>query len=57
MLHVLAAVFALVAIALLSAAIVGMVQKRWTDRTGFLLRGVALACFAVAVVLNVISKS
>jgi surface polysaccharide O-acyltransferase-like enzyme len=57
MLHVLAALFALAAIVLLAVAIVGMIQKRWTDRTGYLLCGVAVACFAVAVVLNVVSRS
>lgn len=57
MLRVLAAVFALGAIALMSVAIIGMIQKRWTDRTGYLLRACGLACFAVAVVLNVIGHS
>jgi hypothetical protein len=57
MLHILAILFALGAIAALAVVIVGMVQKRMTDRQGFVLRAVALACFAVAVVLNVISRS
>lgn len=57
MLRVLAALFALTAIALMSVAIVGMIQKRMSDRTGWLLRVVALACFAITVALNVISRS
>jgi hypothetical protein len=56
-LRILAAIFALGAIALMSVAIVGMIQKRWTDRTGYLLRAGALACFVVAVVLNVAGHS
>jgi hypothetical protein len=51
-LKVLAAVFALIAIALLALAIVGMVTKRLTDRQGWMVRAVALACFAVTVILN-----
>jgi hypothetical protein len=57
MLQVLSAVFALIAITLLTIGIVGMIQKRWTDRTGFLLRAAALGCFIVTVVLNVIRTS
>jgi hypothetical protein len=57
MLHVLAVIFALAAIALLGTAIAGMISKRWSDRTGYVLRAVAVACFAVAVVLNVVSRS
>jgi hypothetical protein len=57
MLQVLAALFALATIVLLAVAIVGMIQKRMSDRTGWRLRAIALACFAVTVVLNVISKS
>jgi hypothetical protein len=57
MLHILALLFALAAIAVLGVAIAGMIQKRMTDRQGWVMRLVALACFAVAVVLNVISRS
>jgi hypothetical protein len=57
MLHALALLFALGAIALLAAAIVGMIQKRMSDRTGWYVRALALGLFIVAVVLNVISRS
>jgi hypothetical protein len=57
MLHVLALLFALGAIALLATAIVGMIQKRMSDRTGWYVRALALGLFIVAVVLNVISRS
>jgi hypothetical protein len=49
----LAAVFALVAVGLMSVAIVGMVTGRPGDRAGWLLRAGALVCFGVAVALNV----
>ena len=55
MLRVLAAIFALIAIALLVLAIVGMVTERFTDRTGWVLRAAALACFATTVILNTIA--
>jgi hypothetical protein len=48
-----AALLALIAVACMSAAIVGMVTGRPGDRTGFVLRAAALACFVLAVVLNV----
>ena len=49
---VFAALFALVAVALMSLAIVGMVTGRPGDRAGWLIRVLALLCFVVAVVLN-----
>jgi hypothetical protein len=49
----LAAVFALIAVACMSLAIVGMVTGRPGDRVGWLLRAGALACFAITVALNV----
>jgi hypothetical protein len=49
----LAAVFALIAVACMSLAIVGMVTGRPGDRAGGLIRGLALLCFVIAVVLNV----
>jgi hypothetical protein len=48
----LAAVFALVAIACMTVAIVGMVTGRPGDRAGWLLRAAAVVCFVTAVVLN-----
>jgi hypothetical protein len=53
-LRVLAAIFALIAIALLAVAIVGMVTGRFSDRAGWRLRAAALACFALTVILNVL---
>jgi hypothetical protein len=53
-LRVLAAIFALIAIALLAVAIVGMITERFSDRTGWALRAAALGCFALTVILNVL---
>ena len=53
--RVLAAVFALIAVACMSVAIVGMVTGRPGDRAGAVLRIAAVACFAVTVVLNVLA--
>ncbi|MBV8948132.1 MAG: hypothetical protein JO286_05980 [Solirubrobacterales bacterium] len=50
--RVLAAVFALVAVACLTVAIVGMVTGRPGDRAGTVIRIVAVLCFVIAVVLN-----
>jgi hypothetical protein len=55
MLRVLAAILALVAVACMSVAIVGMVTGRPGDRAGWALRAAAVACFATAVVLNSIA--
>jgi hypothetical protein len=49
----LAAGFALVAVACMTVAIVGMVTGRPGDRAGWLIRVAAVLCFATAVVLNV----
>ena len=49
----LAVVFALIAVACMTLAIVGMVTGRPGDRAGVFLRIGALAAFVVAVVLNV----
>jgi hypothetical protein len=48
-----AALLALIAVACITAAIVGMVTGRPGARTGGLLRGLALLFFAGAVALNV----
>lgn len=53
--RVLAALFALVAVICMTVAIVGMVTGRPSDRAGFAIRALALLCFALAVVLNVIA--
>lgn len=53
--RVLAAVFALIAVTCMSAAIVGMVTGRPGDRAGTVLRVVALACFGLTVLFNVIA--
>ncbi|MBV9467169.1 MAG: hypothetical protein JO206_07380 [Solirubrobacterales bacterium] len=53
MLHALAVVFALLAIACMLVAIAGMVTGRAGPRTGGLIRALALACFVTAVVLNI----
>ena len=46
MLRVLAAIFALIAVACMSLAIVGMVTGRPGDKAGLLIRVLALLCFA-----------
>jgi hypothetical protein len=46
------ALLALIAVALMMVAIVGMVTGRPGDRAGFVVRGLALLCFVVAVALN-----
>jgi hypothetical protein len=51
--RVVAAVFALVAVASMTVAIVGMVTGRPGDRAGLALRAAAVLCFVTAVVLNV----
>ena len=48
-----AAGFALVAVACMTVAIVGMVTGRPGDRAGWLVRAAAVLCFATAVVLNI----
>ncbi len=53
MLRVLAAIFALIAVACMSLAIVGMVTGRPGDKAGLLIRVLALVCFGTAVALNV----
>jgi hypothetical protein len=49
----LAAGFALVAVACMTVAIIGMVTGRPGDRAGWLIRVAAVLCFATAVVLNI----
>ena len=56
LLRILALLFALISVSCMSLAIVGMVTGRSSERTGWALRTVALACFGVAVALNVLSR-
>lgn len=53
MAHALAVVFALVAVACLVLALAGMVTGRPGARIGWLVRVLAVVCFAAAVALNV----
>lgn len=55
MLRVLAAVLALIAVACIVVAVVGMVTGRPGDKVGGVLRAAALLSFATAVVLNVLA--
>jgi hypothetical protein len=48
-----AAVLALIAVACMTVAIVGMVTGRPGDRAGMAVRVAALVCFGAAVALNV----
>jgi hypothetical protein len=54
--RVAAALLALVAIACMSLAIVGMVTGRPGGRAGWVIRVVALVSFGIAVALNVASR-
>jgi hypothetical protein len=53
--RVAAALFALVTVACMTLAIVGMVTGRPGDRAGWLIRVIAVVSFAIAVVLNAIA--
>jgi hypothetical protein len=55
-LRIAAALLALVAVACMTLAIVGMVTGRPGDRAGYVVRAVALLCFAVAVVLASVGR-
>ena len=55
MLRAVAAAFALIAVACITVAIVGMVTGRPGDRAGMLIRAAAVVCFAIAVVLNIVA--
>jgi ABC-type Na+ efflux pump permease subunit len=52
-LHVLTVLLALGAVVCMIGAIAGMVTHQQSARTGFVLRVVAVVCFAGAVALNV----
>jgi hypothetical protein len=53
--RVAAAILALIAVACMCLAIIGMVTGRPGDRAGFALRAAAVLCFALAVGLNVLA--
>jgi hypothetical protein len=53
--RVVAALLALVAVACMTLAIVGMVTGRPGDRAGWFIRVIALVSFSIAVVLNVLA--
>ncbi len=52
----LAVIFAAVAVICMILAIAGMVTGRPGDRAGFAVRAIAVVCFAIAVVLNVVAR-
>jgi hypothetical protein len=52
-LEALSILLAVAAVACMVLAIAGMVSGRQSDRTGYLLRVGAVACFGAAVALNV----
>ena len=54
--RVVAAFLAVIAVVLMVFAIAGMVTGRPSDRVGWLIRALAVLCFAAAVVLNVASR-
>ena len=53
MLHVLAVLFVLLAIACMTVAVAGMVTGRPSAKAGWIVRALAVLCFAAAVALNV----
>jgi hypothetical protein len=53
MLHALALIFGVLAIGCMVIATAGMVTGRPSQRTGWLLRAAAVACFGAAVALNI----
>jgi hypothetical protein len=54
--RVAAAVLALIAVACMTVAMVGMVTGRPGERGGWVVRAVALACFVAAVVLASVGR-
>ncbi len=52
----LAVIFAAVAVICMIFAIAGMVTGRPSDRAGFAIRAIAVVCFAIAVVLNIVAR-
>jgi hypothetical protein len=55
MLHALSLILALVAVACMSVAIVGIVTGRPGDRAGWALRAGAVLCFGLAVLCNILA--
>ena len=52
----LAVIFAVVAVICMILAIAGMVTGRPSDRVGYVIRAVAVVCFAAAVVFNIVAQ-
>ncbi len=52
----LAVIFAAVAVICMILAIAGIVTGRPSDRAGYVIRAIAVVCFAAAVVLNIVAK-
>ncbi len=55
MLRAISVLFALAAVVCMVFAIAGMVTGRQGAMSGWVLRAVALLCFAIAVILNVVA--
>lgn len=52
----LAVIFAAVAVICMILAIAGIVTGRPGDRAGYAVRVIAVVCFAIAVVLNIVAR-
>jgi hypothetical protein len=52
----LAVIFAAVAVICMILAIAGIVTGRPSDRAGYAIRAIAVVCFAIAVVLNIVAR-
>ena len=52
----LAVIFAAVAVICMILAIAGIVTGRPSDRAGYVIRAIAVVCFAAAVVLNIVAR-
>ena len=52
----LAVIFAAVAVICMILAIAGIVIGRPSDRAGYAIRAIAVVCFAIAVVLNIVAR-
>ena len=52
----LAVLFAAVAVICMTVAIAGIVTGRPSDRAGYVIRAIAVVCFAAAVVLNIVAR-
>ncbi len=52
----LAVILAAVAVICMIVAIAGIVTGRPSDRAGYVIRAIAVVCFAAAVVLNIVAR-